>query len=231
RLTDAADGSQAIAMADMHRRHGRGFRHGRDALTRPAVPGLAHLVRMPTRFDHRPADVARESGPLVHPHPLAGIEAEVRAPLATVAVQADQPARVAHDLAQPGIVEVPYPGPRRGAREEQRLDLEDVPDARDRVLVEERRRDVAVVVRTEPSDRLVHIELVTDDVGPEPAHDAVQPQLLLGEQLDDGRVEAWRDRLLDADDHACLRLRLPPALARPIPVPLSAHPPGAVQDA
>src|SRR5581483_12176760 len=98
---------------------------------------------MPARFDARPAHVARQARALVDPHALPRVQPEVRPALPAVAVEADERPRVLDDLPQLLVVEVAHPRPGRGAREEERLDLEHVADPGDRALIEERGRDVA----------------------------------------------------------------------------------------
>src|SRR5439155_7851118 len=121
------------------------------------------------------------------------------------------------------IAEIADGRPRRELREEQRLDLEDVADPRDDALIEERRRDVAVLLLAESAQRLVRIELIADDVRSKATDDAMQSELLRGEELDDRRMEARRDDVRGADDDARLLLRLPPPFAGAIDVPRAAH--------
>src|SRR4051794_21106578 len=96
----------------MRRVHRRSRRRPRDilgthVLTLRAIPRFAHvLARMPALLHDRSADVARESRALVDPHALRCVEPELRASLATAAIQSDELARVGHDRAERVVLEV-----------------------------------------------------------------------------------------------------------------------------
>src|SRR5512138_3734206 len=114
---------------------------------------------MPARLHDRAAHAAGHPGALVDPHPLRVLQTEVRTALAAAAIQSYEPPRVPDDLAQLPVVDVAHSCPGTGAAEEERFDLVDVADAGDRALIEERRRDVAVLVRADAADRFVHVEV------------------------------------------------------------------------
>jgi hypothetical protein len=54
---------------------------------------------MPSLLDRRAAFVARKAGTLVDPHELVMLQGEMGATLPAFAIEADEPARVANDLA------------------------------------------------------------------------------------------------------------------------------------
>src|SRR5207247_10227875 len=63
----------------------------------------------------------------------------------------------------------------------------------------------------------------TEEVRSKGTDDAMQRELLRGEELDDRRMETRRDDVRGADDDARLLLRLPPPFAWAIDVPRAAH--------
>ncbi len=111
---------------------------------------------------------------------------------------------MADDLLERVVVEVAHLRPRRDLCQEEHVDFERVADPRDDRLIEEGGRDVAVLLRAQPPQRFVHVELVADDVWAEPAHDEMKAELLRGEQLADRRMEARRHHLRGADHDARL---------------------------
>src|SRR5437870_6848086 len=165
-------------------------RRPRHVLTPWAVPALPEFIRVIAPRDGRAADVAWQAGALVDPHAFGGIQRETRAALAAIAVEAHQLSRLRDETCQRRVVEIRDLRPRGHALEEQRLALEDVADPRDRPLIEERGRDVALGrARAPPAERLVRVELVADDVRPEFRQDGVERDLARRHQLDDRRPE------------------------------------------
>src|SRR5258708_11131065 len=99
-------------MPDVPDRHRSRIRHVGYALAFRAIPGPAALLRMPARLDHRAADMAREPGPLIDPHPDPRVESEVGAPLAAAAIEAYERAGLLDDLAHLHVIELAPPPPR-----------------------------------------------------------------------------------------------------------------------
>src|SRR2546423_10331026 len=122
----------------------------RGRLAGRAEIALAELVRVKADVDRGPAFVAGEPAALLHRTELAAIERETRTPRATIAIAPQEIPRGEDDATKLGVVEVRDLRPRPRARDEERLVLDLVPDARQGALVEECRRDLTVGLCAEP---------------------------------------------------------------------------------
>src|SRR5689334_4279226 len=199
---------------------------GFEASERTTLAGDAPVrrpSRLPFAADRHPARRTRLPRAPVDPEARAA-ERGPRTPDPRAQVRSHLLARGREQTREVGVRQRRDRGERIDPGGEQRLGLVDVPDAGDRGLVEDRFADGPVAESTQPADRLGLVEGRREDVGTEGREPRVPRELVSGDELDDGRLEADRRERVRLQHGTREVRRLPPALAGPVEAPRARHP-------
>jgi hypothetical protein len=162
--------------------------------------------------------------------PIAGLSVCER--LITLAASCSR--ATATSRSSSAVAERRHPRERIDPRDEENLGLEDVADAGDDALIQQGVADRVAASRAEPADDLQSIERLAtwtwraarigEQIRTERSHLPVTRQRPRRQQLGDRHVEADRDGVARADQHAHLARRPLPAGAGRIDVPAAVHP-------
>ena len=109
------------------------------------------------------------------------------------------------------------------ALHEERLVTDDVTDARERALVEQRLTDGELLELLEVGDRNGDVEGRSEQVRAKRGHRLGAGQAHIGQELDGWAVEADRHRARRAEDHGGSTLGQAPRLASAVSVPRTGH--------